>query len=56
MGDAVNVAARLEVLNKLYGTNILASDATVASTGESFVWRELDTIRVKGRQQPVRPG
>jgi class 3 adenylate cyclase/CHASE2 domain-containing sensor protein len=54
MGDTVNLASRLEQSNKLYGTTILAADATVALTGATFVWRELDTIRVKGRTQPVR--
>ena len=54
MGDTVNLASRLEQSNKLYGTTILAADATVALSGSTFVWRELDTIRVKGRTQPVR--
>jgi hypothetical protein len=54
MGDAVNLAARLEQSNKLYGTTIIASEATVALTGQAFAWRELDTIRVKGRAQAVR--
>jgi class 3 adenylate cyclase/CHASE2 domain-containing sensor protein len=54
MGDMVNLTSRLEGSNKLYGTTIITSDATVALTGATFVWRELDTIRVKGRTQPVR--
>jgi len=54
MGDAVNLAARLEQSNKLYGTTIIASEATVTLTGKAFAWRELDTIRVKGRAQAVR--
>jgi adenylate cyclase len=54
MGDMVNLASRLEGLNKLYGTIILASEATVALAGESFVWREVDAMRVKGRAQTVR--
>jgi adenylate cyclase len=54
MGDAVNLASRLELANKLYGTTIIASESTVALTGQAFVWRELDTIRVKGRTEAVR--
>ena len=54
MSDAVNVASRLEGANKFYGTNIIASETTVAKTGPSFTWRELDAIRVKGRATPVK--
>ena len=54
MGDMVNLASRLEGSNKLYGTTVIASEATVALTGRAFVWRELDAIRVKGRTQAVR--
>src|SRR5262249_53150768 len=54
MGDVVNLASRLEGSNKLYGTTIIASEATVTLTGLAFVWRELDAIRVKGRRQAVR--
>ena len=54
MGDTVNLASRLEGSNKLYGTTIIASDATVVLAGAAFVWRELDTTRVRGRTQPVR--
>ena len=54
MGDVVNLASRLEGSNKLYGTTVIASQATVTLTGAAFVWRELDAIRVKGRRQAVR--
>lgn len=54
MSDAVNVASRLEGANKFYGTTIIASDTTVALAGDAFAWRELDTIRVKGRAQAIR--
>jgi adenylate cyclase len=54
MGDAVNLSARLEGLNKEYGTRILASEFTRAQVNdESVVFRELDLIRVKGKLQPV---
>lgn len=54
MGDAVNLASRLEGANKYFGTVIMASESTVERAGDGFVWRELDWIRVKGRAQPVR--
>jgi adenylate cyclase len=54
MSDAVNLASRLEGANKFYGTSIIASDTTVANAGHAFAWRELDTVRVKGRTQPLK--
>jgi adenylate cyclase len=54
MSDAVNVASRLEGANKYYGTTIIASEMTVALTGSTFAWRELDAIRVQGRAAPVK--
>jgi class 3 adenylate cyclase len=54
MGDAVNLASRLEGANKYFGTSIMAAQATVDLAGPAFAWRELDWIRVKGRAQPVR--
>ena len=54
MSDAVNLASRLEGANKFYGTSIIASDTTVALAGDAFAWRELDTIRVKGRNQALK--
>jgi adenylate cyclase len=54
MGDAVNLAARLEGLNKEYGTQILISEFTRrALRDDQFIFRELDFIRVKGKLQPV---
>jgi len=54
MSDAVNLASRLEGASKYFGTSILVAEATVALTGARFEWREIDAIRVKGRQQPVK--
>jgi adenylate cyclase len=54
MGDMVNLASRLEGANKFFATTIIASETTMALTGAAFVWRELDTIRVKGRVSAVR--
>ncbi|MCK1757408.1 adenylate/guanylate cyclase domain-containing protein [Bradyrhizobium sp. 137] len=54
MSDTVNVASRLEGANKYYGTAIMASETTMAQTGDTFAWRELDAIRVLGRGEAVR--
>lgn len=53
MGDAVNLGSRLEGANKNYGTFIMISESTRELIGAAFVVRELDRIRVKGKQQPV---
>jgi hypothetical protein len=53
MGDAVNLAARLEGVNKVYGTTVMASDTTVGQCGDKIQFRELDMVRVKGRETPV---
>jgi adenylate cyclase len=53
MGDAVNLASRLEGVNKIYGTHIIVSEATYQQAGPDFLFRELDLVRVKGRVQPV---
>ena len=54
MGNAVNLAARLEGVNKQYGTWILASEDTVRETGEALLSRKLDRVRVVGIHEPVR--
>ncbi len=54
IGDSVNLASRLEGANKFYGTNILISDLTVKELkNEPPRLREIDLIRVKGKDQPV---
>jgi adenylate cyclase len=53
MGDSVNLASRLEGINKAYGTSIIASDDTRRAAGPGFLWRELDLVRVKGRAAAV---
>ena len=54
LGDPVNLASRLEGQNKEYGTRIIVGDATVRAIPEgTFVWRELDWVKVKGKTQPV---
>ena len=54
VGDSANLASRIEGANKFYGTEILASEATVQLAGPAVAWREIDTIRVVGRSSPVR--
>lgn len=54
LGDSVNLASRLEGLNKEYSTHILLSESTyIALRDASFLVRELDLIRVKGKLLPV---
>jgi adenylate cyclase len=53
MGDNVNLGARLEGTNKEYGTNIIISEFTYGLVKDHFIVRELDNIRVKGKNKPV---
>ncbi|MGQ9689053.1 MAG: CHASE2 domain-containing protein [Desulfobaccales bacterium] len=53
IGDTVNLASRLEGLNKFYGTFILASETTAAECGDDILFREVDRVAVKGRATPV---
>jgi adenylate cyclase len=54
MGDAVNVASRLEGRTKYYGVGILVGEATRKLAGGEFVFREIDLIKVKGKDEAVR--
>ncbi len=53
MGDNVNLASRLEGITKQYHVQIVISEATYRQVSSQFVCRELDKIRVKGKNQPV---
>ena len=53
MGDNVNLGARLEGTNKQYGTGIIISEFTYGLVKDHFIVRELDNIRVKGKNKPV---
>ena len=53
MGDTVNTAARLEGVNKLYGTYSLISESTYMSAGNNTIAREIDSINVVGKKEPV---
>ena len=52
LGDAVNLASRLEGLTKVYGVGILCGDETKAAAPD-FAWREIDRVAVKGRAQAI---
>ncbi|MCA9717422.1 MAG: adenylate/guanylate cyclase domain-containing protein, partial [Myxococcales bacterium] len=53
VGDAVNLASRLEGLTKVYGVRVLVGDQTRAAAGPEFRFREVDLVRVKGKGVPV---
>lgn len=53
IGDGVNLASRLESLNKFYGTHVLVGEECQKATGEEFEWRHIDRISVFGRNQPT---
>jgi len=54
MGNAVNLAARLEGVNKQYGSWILASQATLSAAGPGLLARRMDRVRVVGINEPVQ--
>ncbi|MFW6232076.1 MAG: adenylate/guanylate cyclase domain-containing protein [Spirochaetota bacterium] len=53
MGDQVNAGSRIEAINKQYGTNVIVSENTWDEIRDRAVGRELDLIRVKGKQKPL---
>jgi len=54
IGDNMNLAARLEALNKYYNSEILISEATKNDLNESFICREIDNVAVKGKEKGVK--
>lgn len=54
IGDNVNLASRLEGANKAYGSYILISESTRAAAGAAVEARELDFVKVKGKNLPIR--
>ena len=53
LGDAVNLASRLEGTTKFYGVGLVVGEYTRKLAGEAFVFRELDRVRVKGKHQAI---
>jgi adenylate cyclase len=53
IGDGINLASRLEGLNKCYGTNIIVSEAIHVSAKEEFEFRLLDRVAVKGKMEGI---
>jgi adenylate cyclase len=54
IGDTVNLAARLESANRIYGTQILLGETTAQALGPHFETREVDSIAVKGKTESTR--
>jgi adenylate cyclase len=54
IGDSVNLASRLEAITKVYQAAIVVCEDTARAVGDAHPMRELDTIRVRGRQRPAR--
>ena len=54
IGDGMNLASRLEGLNKYYGTHILVSGNTYGKVKDKFIFRELDEVSVKGKDRSVK--
>jgi adenylate cyclase len=53
IGDNVNLASRLEGLNKVYGTTIMISDVTLKACGDRLVSRPIDLVGVKGKDNKI---
>jgi adenylate cyclase len=54
IGDQVNLASRLEALNKIYLSRIIVSESTMLKAKKEFVFRPLDIVAVKGRKKSVK--
>jgi adenylate cyclase len=54
MGDTVNVASRLEHLNRIYGTRILLCETTRDRAGDGIIVREIDAVVARGKTEQTR--
>jgi len=54
IGDAVNLSSRLEGVNKVFKTHIIISEATYQFVKDRMICRELDYLKVKGKNEPTR--
>lgn len=53
IGDGVNLASRVEGINKTYGTNIIITEFTYAAVKDDFLTRPIESVRVKGKEEEV---
>ncbi|HKR78281.1 MAG TPA: adenylate/guanylate cyclase domain-containing protein [Nitrospira sp.] len=53
IGDAVNVASRLQNLNKQFGTHVLTTESTRKAAGDRFVYRAIDQVTLRGHDEPL---
>jgi adenylate cyclase len=53
VGDSVNLASRLEAVNKIFRTSVIVSESTLRSAGDGFIYRPLGTVTVKGKLESV---
>jgi adenylate cyclase len=53
IGDVVNTASRIEGLNKMFQTHIIVGERTREAVGDAMVFRALERVRMKGKQEPV---
>lgn len=51
IGDTINLSSRLEMINKVYGTNVIVSEEVMQETKDHFIFKELDCIAVKGKTE-----
>lgn len=54
LGDTVNTASRLEKLNKDYGTGILVSETVHAKVQDSFLFKEMGNVTIRGKEHPLK--
>jgi adenylate cyclase len=54
IGDTVNLASRLEGVNKYYGTSIMVSESTYKQAKNYFIFRYTDKVKVKGKKQAIK--
>lgn len=53
LGDAVNLASRIESLTKFYSVGIIVTEATQLHNEKNFIFRQLDRVRVKGKEEGI---
>ena len=53
IGDAVNVASRLQNLNKQFGTHVLTTESTRKVAGSRFLYRAIDQVKLRGHDEPL---